>query len=945
MADKLLPPFISTKLPAFDNSLVIEFDMNRSVGLSDITGMSLIIKTANSGKILQTLTTNTIPTYNQATGKYTIEFGNISGLQIGQYYKLQLAYIGGGSNDVGYYSSAGIIKKTTRPSLSLPSLDENLSNLYEYQGLYSQITYTDENNVKHVKDATEKLYSYRFDIYDLEDNLIDTSGECLYNVANDNENGQALCSWNSKVDLIKEVTYRLCFSIVTINGLKASVEQSIYAEESINITFPIELISELNYEDGTVNLYLQSKDFKNSIVTGDFVIVRSSNASNFNIWDRVYEFSYSNIAFNAKTKMHLWEDWSLQQGEEYLYAIQAFNQYIHSNRLTAKNGKIVADFEHCFLSDAEHQLKISFNPKISSFKNTVLESKVDTLGSKYPFIFRNGYVDYCEFPISGLLSLLTDENEKFMSFNRQQLMPQRIQTPGGGATKRLSTDLTSENIYNERMFKIEVLKWLNNGKPKIFRSPTEGNFIVRLMNNSLTPNDTLGRMLHSFNSTAYQIDDWSFDNLIKYKLVNVPKNKRAVLKIGQITPTDVLDSADSKTLTDRYPGFSVSSDQTKISFPHAYSVNITEAKPGSKFILYIQGQDNITVEIGGTGAYYLQIAQAPNANDSSYLSAVGVNNLTSWNGAKITFEYYDTTPRDTFSQISKIETKNEIRRYVGYNFNINIVRPTENAASDSVLADIRRDIGTFNFIKVEKRFIQETWKTADGKNFARNKHKTDIIKDDEWNDVIIYYVHDTGMYYDGKIDSNHRLNGTGSAPDCRFCLNDSVINFSDFTGREVNGPSDQVGELENPSSPYTESFGRMDAIRNVEVETLRVGNGLLLDIGYKVKEKSYGIEDTNDIIKKNKILWKRAIFELKELLRGYGYSKTTTVTESTYDDSIHYYISDGSYVKGGKFRSGDYYLRISKIPSQEDITRAQQKVYDNYKNYVQSLNAGLAGKG
>jgi hypothetical protein len=34
-----------------------------------------------------------------------------------------------------------------------------------------------------------------------------------------------------------------------------------------------------------------------------------------------------------------------------------------------------------------------------------------------------------------------------------------------------------------------VLNWLTDGQPKLFRSPGEGNFIVRLMNISLTPND------------------------------------------------------------------------------------------------------------------------------------------------------------------------------------------------------------------------------------------------------------------------------------------------------------------------------------------------------------------------------------------------------------------------------------------------------------------------
>jgi len=57
-----------------------------------------------------------------------------------------------------------------------------------------------------------------------------------------------------------------------------------------------------------------------------------------------------------------------------------------------------------FLFDGTRQLKIQYNPKVSSFKNDILESKIDTIGSKYPFFFRNGHVHYKEFPISGLIS-------------------------------------------------------------------------------------------------------------------------------------------------------------------------------------------------------------------------------------------------------------------------------------------------------------------------------------------------------------------------------------------------------------------------------------------------------------------------------------------------------------------------------------------------------------
>ena len=49
------------------------------------------------------------------------------------------------------------------------------------------------------------------------------------------------------------------------------------------------------------------------------------------------------------------------------------------------------------------------------------------------------------------------------------------------------TDLTGLNIQYERNFKLKVLDWLTNGRPKLMRSPTEGNYIVRLTNVSLSP--------------------------------------------------------------------------------------------------------------------------------------------------------------------------------------------------------------------------------------------------------------------------------------------------------------------------------------------------------------------------------------------------------------------------------------------------------------------------
>jgi hypothetical protein len=69
--------------------------------------------------------------------------------------------------------------------------------------------------------------------------------------------------------------------------------------------------------------------------------------------------------------------------------------------------------------------------------------------------------------------------------------------------KNPTTNLVDYNIYAERQFKMAVLQWLGNGEMKLFKSPAEGNYLVRLLNISLSPEDKVNRMLHTFSATAY----------------------------------------------------------------------------------------------------------------------------------------------------------------------------------------------------------------------------------------------------------------------------------------------------------------------------------------------------------------------------------------------------------------------------------------------------------
>ena len=75
--------------------------------------------------------------------------------------------------------------------------------------------------------------------------------------------------------------------------------------------------------------------------------------------------------------------------------------------------------------------------------------------------------------------------------------------------------ITEYNDYTyERKFRELVIDFLYKHNVKLFRSATEGNILVKLMDINFTPNSTLGRRIYSFTATAYEVDEATIKNKI-----------------------------------------------------------------------------------------------------------------------------------------------------------------------------------------------------------------------------------------------------------------------------------------------------------------------------------------------------------------------------------------------------------------------------------------------
>lgn len=575
----IYPPFIGETIPAFvKTKIIIPFEDNPAVPSELVSGYQLQIKSYQSGIVKGVLKSTTVKD-NRVEFEIEKDSEIYNSLIVGTYYKFQLMYLDSSTN--GTYSSAALGKcigeDASKFSLKIRYLKGEVKKEgdkkegtvtgtdLDEKANYDQTLYYGE--YINGSDFSEPTYSYRF-ILTQGDTVIDDTGPQLYMADTANP------TYYTRHLLEDGKEYALQLKVTTINGYELETPKyPIITGSKIVPDFNGKIVAEEQdaeaIENGYIKIHLAAVDPSIPLSSGEFLIERK--ATDENIFTEIEQFT---LSVGEDWKDLEWIDTSIEQGKDYVYYItqiydiykvvlidtevpenseeyenqykklQEANDYLVYHRYSERvpSNQVTAEFIHTFLSDGERQLKIKYNPKVSTFKNTLLEQKQDTIGGTYPFFFRNGTVKYKEIPISGLISYHLDDNEFFTSkeeLGLNNLDTNRIRTMDKGTSlaNQPTTSLVDYNITAERLFKLLVLEWLNNGKPKFFRSPTEGNYIVRLMNVSLSPQDTLGRMLHTFTATGYECLPNTLDSLKENSLVNFkpPKKEEDLVWYGPVS--------------------------------------------------------------------------------------------------------------------------------------------------------------------------------------------------------------------------------------------------------------------------------------------------------------------------------------------------------------------------------------------------------------------------
>ena len=501
----LFAPILRTTQPAFaasQNSLTVYYTLPQAASLTDITNIEVKVNTQDTNTNVVNNTTG-ILSVSATTGSFSINKGLLKAghWAAGKLYKIQARLVNT-SGQKSEWSNVMITKAITLPQVKILNGETTTSDTNEISSVHSETVTmpTFYGEATFVAGESEYLDTYRFDLW-YEGKVVESSGNIQYNSSTN-----AAPQYRFRKQLPYYDEYSVTFSIVSNNNYEATSKPYVFevisttSGQITNLAVTVDSTSIACIENAMIQVRLTSTEELN----GNYVIVRSDEDTNYQIWDDV---AYLTYVGKQVTNELVFTDYYIECGKRYKYAVQRkqTNNARSELLLPQDTSPHWVNFEYSYLCGQGTQIKLNFNGEVSSFKHTQLVGKMDTLGSTYPTIAYNGHAYYAEFPLSALVSAYMDEENLFMEKDFEVL----------------STNPTAETVQIERKFRHKVETFLNNKQYKLFKTPTEAdkNIIVALTGATLSPQQSLNRMIYSFSTNAYEVAENTLSNLKDLKIL------------------------------------------------------------------------------------------------------------------------------------------------------------------------------------------------------------------------------------------------------------------------------------------------------------------------------------------------------------------------------------------------------------------------------------------
>lgn len=716
--------------------------------------------------------------------KHEDPYGNGQYVDDTEYRTTTADYFSRNGNTYSQWSTVSLIKAIHAPNFYINGFSQSENNYFSYSlpdfmGIYEKV-YINENDNEIT--STQYLKYWRMRLLNnnystsqktkISDYTLVDSGWNMVSANNyiteDNDNSLSLdCSL--PYQLKDDETYKILFEIRTNNNYVAEKLYTFTYEPANVGELDGDLITYVNEEEGYIKVVFTPQN--NNITYTNICLRRSDSKTNFLKWE---DLKNETITELTTTKSWVYYDFTPQSGRAYKYLIQKrdtrgrrgkpiYDKISGGKEGKDNPGKNLAEWQHAFLLESNtdgqisltKQLKLKYDFQISSWKTNISESKTDTIGSKYPYIRRNGNMYYRSFPISGTITaymdnadLLTSKKELYDDYtNYNQTEDKNYHTVYESFQKKQGYYTRQYDYTYERQFREKVEQFLYNSKPKLYKSMQEGNVLIKLMEVSLTPKNELGRLIYTFSATAYEIDQATIQNYNKYNFIQIGTFKHQITSskdhIGQVpipqngfnADQDILGTGSSPAANSiaSQEKYNESINNTKVTGISLKWLRLTvESDP---YLIYKDTEDNIIID---EAEIQNKLDQVSN-DDISRLYKIGI--LVSQNGVIYlgTLIYINNKPiiipvgnnvyqiKDNELQINSIiPAKDGLKAYIDYVANITI----DNDASDEPID-----------IKMQPIFGQETGTYQQSDNII-NK----IKKDNAYN-----FINDEGEHINQYI--------------------------------------------------------------------------------------------------------------------------------------------------------------------------------------------------
>lgn len=626
VVNTLFPPVTSTFMDAFPNTTdaIVYFSLSPFNSSTDIqhVHISVVNQLNNENAIAAKHPSGVLFSdlkYDTKAGMYYVKIpvvdmdGNI--FNINQFYKIQLRFDSCDWNSIDGADIPNEEKKVTNYLLNYQQYFSEWSSVCLIRPILEPSIYIKTFEIYQQSAGSDKVPSYNKGIIPIVGNMvfgdnsnIETETMQSYQIKIWSENGKDLIqeyptiytgdnldpnAINYKVDLQKLDTNsatRFKMEIVgtTRNQYKCSKTydfqiSDFLEEEKFN---PV-LTVDLDNENGIAKLHVTNKS--DEVLFGTIYIKRASSLDNFKTVETIYA---AKIAGKMDISI---EDNTVSSLVWYQYSAQFENS---AGAFTpVKNSQVfLPDFYDAILSRGDKQYNIKYNYTVSNMKPVVNRAKIDTLGGRYPKFAENAILNYKQFSIKGLISAEADAYQKFLKKKQvysgnlanyysvykenhdiKDLARNDFQDwikdtssdyPGNpimGDTSYRFLSTTENDWMWEREFREELVAWLNDGEPKLYRSMPEGSMVVMLTDINLTPMQGRARQGWDFTATVYEIAEADslelLDSLGIYETTKLPEATQGgggsvdpepefvqVVKVGQIYQHTVVEKTDIRNM-------------------------------------------------------------------------------------------------------------------------------------------------------------------------------------------------------------------------------------------------------------------------------------------------------------------------------------------------------------------------------------------------------------